>query len=527
MNLSFSVSPIERIGRRKVSGSKSRKSSGGLFSNPDDKIYEEPYEAVEYTVPVLLEKSHEPAPLKLKTRNSIAKLQSASYGFLHSKTIPEDSFTKPFITDIHRNPPSQSRNASYLANKSTSSPPRIEAAGVNDASADISKTKNGIEIRSDDIRAATSMRMKDRSPKLPSPTVVSDRPGRPIVSFDRNWRPKDTDPKPEKSSAIQPSIQDDSSSLPTLLRPKPRLPMPTNSAPIVPTTNVADPPTFRIDEAPIVPIINDSVSSIVPSISEPTPSVPSISVSDDTPPPRALPDPKISSRPSPFKRPLPHHSSTVPVTSSTTHWSPFHSRPTAQCASCALPIAGRIVSAASQRFHPHCFTCHHCSELLECVAFYPEPSTSRDARLARIETRSADPKAPDALDGQTALDDGDASLRFYCHLDFHELFSPRCRSCKTPIEGEVVIACGGEWHKGHFFCAECGDPFDEKTPFVERNGYAWCVGCHAGRFNGKCKGCRKVILEQGVQALGGEWHEGCFVCVVSFSMNGDKWRGVC
>ncbi len=79
-----------------------------------------------------------------------------------------------------------------------------------------------------------------------------------------------------------------------------------------------------------------------------------------------------------------------------------------------------------------------------------------------------------------------------------------------------MIACGGEWHKGHFFCAECGDPFDEKTPFVERNGYAWCVGCHAGRFNGKCKGCRKVILEQGVQALGGEWHEGCFVCVVRF-----------
>ena len=50
---------------------------------------------------------------------------------------------------------------------------------------------------------------------------------------------------------------------------------------------------------------------------------------------------------------------------------------------------------------------------------------------------------------------------------------------------------------------------------MEKDGYAWCVGCHAGRFNGKCKGCRKVILEQGVQALGGEWHEGCFCCVVS------------
>jgi len=519
MNLSFPVSPLKSTGRRKVSGPKSRKSSGGLFSNPDDKIYEEPDEATKDTVPVLLEESLEPAPLKLKTRNSIAKLQSASYGFLRSKTIPEDNHTKPFGTEIHRNPPSQSRNASYLANKSTTSPPRIEVTGLDDASADSPKTKNGIEIRSDDIRAATSMRMKDRSPKLPSPTAVSDRPGRPIVSFDQDWRPKDTDPKQESSSTIGPSIQDDSSPVPTSLRPKPQLLKSTASAPVVPTINVPDHPTLHIDEASTVPSINVCVPSIevpsVPPISEPTPSVPSISVSDDTPPACALPAPTTSSRPSPFKRPLPHHSSTAPITSSTPHWSPFHSRPTAQCASCALPIAGRIVSAASQRFHPHCFTCHHCSELLECVAFYPEPSPSRDARLARIETRTADPHAPDALNGYTALDDADASLRFYCHLDFHELFSPRCRSCKTPIEGEVVIACGGEWHKGHFFCAECGDPFDEKTPFVERNGYAWCVGCHAGRFNGKCKGCRKVILEQGVQALGGEWHEGCFVCVVS------------
>jgi hypothetical protein len=37
------------------------------------------------------------------------------------------------------------------------------------------------------------------------------------------------------------------------------------------------------------------------------------------------------------------------------------------------------------------------------------------------------------------------------------MFSPRCKSCKTPIEGEVVVACGAEWHVGHFFCAECGD----------------------------------------------------------------------
>ncbi|KAK4697457.1 hypothetical protein P7C71_g619, partial [Lecanoromycetidae sp. Uapishka_2] len=124
---------------------------------------------------------------------------------------------------------------------------------------------------------------------------------------------------------------------------------------------------------------------------------------------------------------------------------------------------------------------------LECVAFYPEPDTARSARLARIEARAASnyTDVSDEKPGETASEDGDASLRFYCHLDFHELFSPRCRSCKTPIETEVVLACGGSWHVGHFFCAECGDPFDAKTPFVEKDGgedeKPVCVGCEERR----------------------------------------------
>jgi hypothetical protein len=112
-------------------------------------------------------------------------------------------------------------------------------------------------------------------------------------------------------------------------------------------------------------------------------------------------------------------------------------------------------------------------------------------------------------------EDGDESMRFFCHLDFHELFSPRCKSCKTPIEGEVVVACGAEWHVGHFFCAQCGDPFDSKTPFVEKDGYAWCVGCHTNRYSAKCRKCRRAVTDTVVKALGAEWHVGCFCCVVS------------
>ena len=509
--LKFSVPQMKAFGHPRVNGPKSRKSSGGLFRNPDDKIYEEPG--------VVEDEGHQasacgdgvPPPLKLRARNSVARFQSASHGFLRSKSVAEVDEKKIFRTEIHKNPPSQSRNPTYKQNTSTPDPTEKQDASPNGLPAEGTRTKNGIEIRGEDIRAATSMRMKDRSTKLPSPTVVSAKPGRPIVSFDRDWKPKGLQVEENR-----PTTLDGARPLPSVLRSTSMLPESTNSAPAIPTINLPDPPSIQIHDSTATSTGVSSASSTsfspIPSISVNEPEIPGISFSDASEP---TPVKHGSSRPSPFKRPLPYHSSTAPAHTSLPLWSPStHSRPTAQCAACALPIAGRIVSAASQRFHPHCFTCFHCGELLECVAFYPEPTVHRENRLTRIETRASDPDAPDEIDGRTATDDGDSSLRFYCHLDFHELFSPRCRSCKTPIEGEVVLACGGEWHKGHFFCAQCGDPFDEKTPFVEKDGYAWCVGCHAGRFNGKCKGCRKVILEQGVQALGGEWHEGCFCCVV-------------
>ena len=489
-------------GRRRSSGPRARDVSGGLFRNPDDKIYEEP-DSDKASEAARLEQSRIPAPLVMKNRNSMSKDRTGSHSFLRSGFASAEEKIRVFRSEIHRNPPSQSRNPSYLRNSQVSTPPGPLPANPTESRTGLSANKDGQEVRSDDIKAATSMRMRDRSPKLPSPTVVSNRPGRPIVSFEQDWKYKDTSKQGDLSS-------DHPSAIPARLRFKPQMPESTASAPIVPTINVPEPPPMHIDET------LSCNSPSMPSISISNSPIPTISLPDDPPTMRPLPSPSSRSRPSPANRPLPHHSSTTPVHSSKLHWTPSSRRATAQCAACALPIEGRIVSAASQRFHPHCFTCHHCAEPLECVAFYPEPESARTARIERIEARLASNNHVllDEKDGETAADDGDSSLRFYCHLDYHELYSPRCRNCKTPIESEVVLACGGSWHVGHFFCAECGDPFDAKTPFVEKNGYAWCVGCHAGKFSGKCKGCRKPVVEGGVSALGSEWHVDCFCCVV-------------
>jgi hypothetical protein len=40
------------------------------------------------------------------------------------------------------------------------------------------------------------------------------------------------------------------------------------------------------------------------------------------------------------------------------------------CTGCTNPIIGRIVSAMGQRWHPQCFTCGECGELLEHVSSY-------------------------------------------------------------------------------------------------------------------------------------------------------------
>ncbi|MCJ1475914.1 hypothetical protein MMC13_004578 [Lambiella insularis] len=505
IHLRLSRPPTRLFSGRKSSGSRSRASNAesrpSLFRNPKDQIYEEPEELGNRAFIDGTETTHI-TPLKPKNRNL-----SGKFAIL---PIPEDNKTSKY--EIHKNPPSQSRDPSYVRNFFPQDPKLPSPNTVLDKEELVSMpvTKDGLEIRSDEIRAATSMRLKDRSPKLPQPTVVSNRPGRPIVSFDREYKPREVELKQEHSLSNKSCGRDESTRALPKLAAKTYLPS-INSAPAIPTITVLESPTIVIEPEPS---ISGTKVSAIPSISVPASNLPGIVKPITGSSGRPLPSPANRSKVAHGHRPIPHHSFTAPVKSSQPHWTPVSYQATAQCAACALPISGRIVSAASQRFHPACFSCFQCGELLECVAFYPEPDDFRTSRLGRIKARLNNESLAVQDAQYTQEDDGDDGLRFYCHLDFHENFSPRCRSCKTPIEGEVVVACGGEWHVGHFFCAECGDPFDASMPFVEKDGFAWCVDCHGRRFSGKCAGCRKPVIDMVVKALGKEWHEGCFCCKV-------------
>lgn len=172
------------------------------------------------------------------------------------------------------------------------------------------------------------------------------------------------------------------------------------------------------------------------------------------------------------------------------------------CGGCNGPIIGRIVSAMGSRWHPQCFRCTVCEELLEHVSSYEH--------------------------------DG----RPYCHLDYHENFAPKCYSCKTAIIEEQFISLDDPalgkrtYHTQHFFCAECGDPFlspsisaDSKGElalsgdgdfegFTVFRGHPYCEPCHVRLRLPKCKRCKRSIRDndQAVEALGGKWCWSCFVC---------------
>lgn len=365
--------PREAVARTRTV---SNESSKGIFRNPEDSIYEEPEDSSAQTLGQE-SSTNQRSALKVKPRNSLPQTSNATSRIRNS---PFDR--KQFKVDIHKNPPTQTRNPLYTTN--TPAQPALEPKEDEEI-----PTKNGREIRGDDIRAATSMKLKDRSAKLPMPTAVSDRPGQPIVSFDPAWQSQE-----ETSESAFDGL---------------------------PTVNI-------VDASASIPTINFP--------DEPKEEVPSIAVS--APKVSTVASESVASRRRKFDNPR-----GMEPASQGKWYSPFTRAgvPTATCMNCTLPIEGRVVTAAGARFHPECFSCHHCGTGLECVAFYQEPEVKREERVSQA--------APD--------DDEARVLRFYCHLDFHELFSPRCKSCKTPIEGEVVVACGAEWHVGHFFCAECGD----------------------------------------------------------------------
>ncbi|KAJ6636817.1 Prickle planar cell polarity protein 3-A, partial [Pseudolycoriella hygida] len=158
------------------------------------------------------------------------------------------------------------------------------------------------------------------------------------------------------------------------------------------------------------------------------------------------------------------------------------------CQKCRINIkVGTVVVKAARAganavWHPQCFTCNTCNELLaDLVYFYHESN-------------------------------------IYCARDLATILKiPRCKACDELIFTKKYTAAEGfQFHIKHFCCYQCDLPLagKEYIPCEETNNPC-CLVCYDHHYGKKCKRCSLTIkpTEKGVSWDQTNWHQDCFRCV--------------
>nr|XP_021331750.1 PDZ and LIM domain protein 5 isoform X3 [Danio rerio] len=162
---------------------------------------------------------------------------------------------------------------------------------------------------------------------------------------------------------------------------------------------------------------------------------------------------------------------------------------TPMCAHCDMVIRGPFLVAMGKSWHPEEFTCAHCSVSLSELGFVEEQGS------------------------------------VYCQHCYEEFFAPTCSRCHHKILGEVINALKQTWHVYCFLCASCQQPIRNDTFHLE-DGEPYCERDFYSLFGTGCRGC-DFPIEAGdkfLEALGGTWHDTCFVCTVcSVSLEGQTF----
>nr|KAG5701909.1 hypothetical protein BaRGS_014974 [Batillaria attramentaria] len=156
------------------------------------------------------------------------------------------------------------------------------------------------------------------------------------------------------------------------------------------------------------------------------------------------------------------------------------------CSKCGNGVSGGEMAVFASRagadkcWHPACFVCCTCGELLvDLIYFY------RDHKL-------------------------------YCGRHHAELLKPRCAACDEIIfADECTEAEGASWHMQHFCCMECDRQLGGQR-YIMRDGRPYCCGCFEHLFAEFCDTCGEHIgVDQGQMTHEGQhWHAtpACFKC---------------
>ncbi|XP_071543868.1 uncharacterized protein [Panulirus ornatus] len=165
---------------------------------------------------------------------------------------------------------------------------------------------------------------------------------------------------------------------------------------------------------------------------------------------------------------------------------PVNLHSTMTCANCGEGVSGGDIVVVAARagpnacWHPACFSCHVCRELLVDLIYF-----WKDAHL-------------------------------YCGRHHAETLKPRCAACDEIIlADECTEAEGRAWHMKHFACFECDRQLGGQR-YIMRDGRPFCLHCFDAMFAEYCDTCGEPIgVDQGQMTHEGQhWHatEECFCC---------------
>ncbi|CAH2237808.1 jg24141 [Pararge aegeria aegeria] len=157
------------------------------------------------------------------------------------------------------------------------------------------------------------------------------------------------------------------------------------------------------------------------------------------------------------------------------------------CQRCEKPMfAGEVAVKADRAgqeaiWHPQCFTCCQCGELLaDLVYFYYKGE-------------------------------------IYCARDLANVLEiPRCAGCDELIFTRPYTAAEGRaFHVQHFCCYHCDAPLGGKKYVPDdKTGLPICLSCYDQFYAERCRACGGVIgpEQQGVSWSNMHWHAECFIC---------------
>ncbi|XP_030630027.1 prickle-like protein 1b [Chanos chanos] len=156
------------------------------------------------------------------------------------------------------------------------------------------------------------------------------------------------------------------------------------------------------------------------------------------------------------------------------------------CEHCKQNISGGEMAIFASRagpgpcWHPACFTCSTCQELLvDLIYFY------HDGKI-------------------------------YCGRHHAELLKPRCSACDEIIfDDECTEAEGRHWHMKHFSCFECETVLGGQR-YIMKDGHPFCCCCFESLYAEYCEACGENIGVDHAQMTyeGVHWHatDKCFCC---------------